>query len=105
MSTEGIAEAPTLMNPRTTEPLLRLSSFRFYAKARAMSRQVLRAYLLRNVIAANAIQFAKQVVAFDIVHTNDGECVKVFFDDGTHEVGDVLIAADGSKSIVGYGYT
>ncbi|KAF8508894.1 hypothetical protein JB92DRAFT_2950268 [Gautieria morchelliformis] len=96
----GVAEAPTLMNPRTAEPLLRLSSFRFYAKARAMSRQVLRAYLLRNVIAANAIQFAKQVVAFDIVHTNDGECVKVFFDDGSHEVGDVLIAADGSKSII-----
>lgn len=101
---KGVAEAPTLVDPRTTEPLIRLSSFRFYAKARAMSRRVLRAYLLQKVIAAHAIQFAKRVVAFDIVYTNNGESVKVFFEDGSHEVGDVLIAADGSKSLVGDGY-
>lgn len=101
--TKGVAEAPTLMDPRTTEPLIRLSSFRFYTKARAMSRRVLRGYLLQKVVAAHSIQFAKRVVAFDIVHTNDGEHVKVFFEDGSHEVGDVLIAADGSKSLVGHG--
>jgi hypothetical protein len=66
-----------------------------------MSRQVLRAYLLRKVVDTNSIQFAKRVVAFDIIHTYEGEYVKVFFEDGSHEVGDVLIAADGSKSLVG----
>ena len=101
----GDAEAPTLLDPRTNVPLLRLSSFRIYAKARAMSRRVLRSYLLRKVVAANVIQFAKRVVAFDIAHTYEGEHVKVFFEDGSHEIGDVLIAADGSKSLVGDGHS
>jgi hypothetical protein len=96
-----LAEAPTIMDPTTTMPLLRLADVKVYAKSRAVSRRVLRAYLLRKVVAKNAIQFAKRVVGFDIVYTDDGERVKVFFDDGTHEVGDVLIAADGSKSQVG----
>ncbi|GJJ11333.1 hypothetical protein Clacol_005565 [Clathrus columnatus] len=94
----GVAEAPTLINPKTAEPLIRLSSFRIYAKARAMSRRVLRAFLLRKVVASNAIQFSKRVVAYDIVYDHDGEHVKIFFDDGTSEVGDILVAADGSKS-------
>ncbi|KAF8586035.1 FAD/NAD(P)-binding domain-containing protein [Ramaria rubella] len=96
----GTAEAPTLMDPKTTQPVLRLSDYRIYAKARAMSRRVLRAQLLQKVIAANAIQFGKRVVAFDIVYANDGEHVKIFFEDGTHETGDILIAADGSKSFI-----
>lgn len=100
LKNKGVAEAPTLMDPRTCQMLLRLSSFRMYARARPMSRRVLRAYLLRKVTAANAIRFAKRVVAFDIVYTNEGEFVKVFFEDGSHEIGDILIAADGSKSLV-----
>lgn len=96
----GLAEAPTLMDPVTTMPLLRLADIKIYSKSKAMARSVLRAYLLRKVIANNAIQFAKRVVGFDIIYTDDGERVKVFFEDGTHEVGDILIAADGSKSRV-----
>lgn len=88
------------MDPKTTEPLLRLSSFRIYAKARAMSRRVLHTFLLRKVVACGAIQFSKRVVAYDVVYDQEGEHVKIFFDDGTFEMGDILVAADGSKSKV-----
>lgn len=98
--TTGVPEAPTLIDPKTAEPLLRFSSFRIYAKARAMSRGVLRAFLLRKVIASNVMRFSRRVVAYDIVYDQEGEHVKIFFDDGTFELGDVLVAADGSKSNV-----
>ncbi|KIJ55269.1 hypothetical protein M422DRAFT_23876 [Sphaerobolus stellatus SS14] len=94
----GVPEAPTVIDPKTGDALIRLSRFRMYAKARAMSRRVLRAYLMRKVVAHKLIQFDKSVVGFDIIHANDGEHVKLFFEDGTYEMGDVLIAADGSKS-------
>ena len=99
-SSNTLETAPSIFTTRF-EQLVDLSKLPSYSKSSAMNRVVLRDMLLEPIKASKRIQYQKEFQSYEIVAGEDGERVKVHFRDGSSDIGDVLIGADGSHSKVG----
>lgn len=92
--------APSIFTTRF-EKLVDLSKMPSYSKSSAMNRAVLRDMLLEPIKANKRIQYKKEFQSYEIVTGDDGgERVKIHFSDGSSDISDVLIGADGSHSKV-----
>lgn len=70
-----------------------------YPKSAPVNRVVLRDALAEEV----DVVYGKAFIRYEVVSgENGGKRIKVFFEDGTEDVGDLLVAADGSGSKVGF---
>lgn len=93
--------APTICNSRF-EPVLDLTQLPGYSKSAAINRVTLRNILLKPLQEAGCVQCEKKLDRYDIVPDSAGnERVVLHFSDGTTDICDILVGADGSKSAVG----
>lgn len=102
MSSNLSSTAPILCTTQF-KVVLDLSQLPTYSRSAAINRVVLRNLLLSPVQKANFVEFEKGFSRFEIVRQDDGrERVKVHFADGSSDLCDVLVGADGSGSKVSH---
>ncbi|KAF4956910.1 hypothetical protein FGADI_3513 [Fusarium gaditjirri] len=91
--------APSICNTKF-QTIVDLSALPTYSKSAAINRVVLRDLLLDPVIAKGRVKFGKRFSHYEIIENgaSGNESVKVNFADGTSELCDILVAADGSGS-------
>ena len=77
-----------------------LGSLLTYPESMPIQRGRLRESLLVQPERRNLLHFSKTVTNYAILREGPSERVQLFFKDGTSTVGDLVIAADGSKSIL-----
>jgi 2-polyprenyl-6-methoxyphenol hydroxylase-like FAD-dependent oxidoreductase len=95
------SEAPIVVN-RNFETVLDLSKFPSYNKSAPISRVVLRDALAEPVATAGKLKYDTKFDKYEILNPNmSNERVRVWFEDGSHDDCDILVAADGSHSKVG----
>lgn len=100
MSSNLSSTAPILCTSQF-KVVLDLSQLPTYSRSAAINRVVLRNLLLAPVQKAEHVEFEKTFSRFEIVRQDDGqERVKVHFADGSTDLCDVLVGADGSGSKV-----
>ncbi|KAL2275011.1 hypothetical protein FJTKL_02557 [Diaporthe vaccinii] len=98
MSSNLASTAPILCTSQF-KVVLDLSQLPSYSRSAAINRVVLRNLLLAPVQQANYVKFEKAFSRFEIIRQDDGlERVKVHFSDGSSDLCDVLVGADGSGS-------
>jgi 2-polyprenyl-6-methoxyphenol hydroxylase-like FAD-dependent oxidoreductase len=98
-----MASAPILYDGVDMSVKSDWSKFPEYTKSAPISRSVLRSVLSAPLKEQGVVRFGKKFVSYEV--RGDGgpdgrEQVVAKFADGTEEVGDVLIAADGASSPV-----
>ncbi|KAF1936127.1 FAD/NAD(P)-binding domain-containing protein [Clathrospora elynae] len=92
------ATAPSIYNTQFDE-ILDLALVPTYSKSAAINRVILRDILLEPIKKSKRIQYRKGFDRYEIVtQKDDMERVKVHFSDGSHDVCDVLVGADGANS-------
>ncbi|USP74860.1 FAD/NAD(P)-binding domain-containing protein [Curvularia clavata] len=92
------ATAPLIYNTKFDE-ILNLTLVPTYTKSAAINRVVLRDLLLEPIKKSERIKYGKGFNRYEIVTQKDGrERVKVCFSDGSHDICDVLVGADGANS-------
>ncbi|KAL5358852.1 hypothetical protein BJX96DRAFT_183382 [Aspergillus floccosus] len=97
-STGSTSTAPTLYNTRF-QPLLDLTRLPSYSRSSAINRVILRNLMMEPVLGQDRVYFNKAFSHYEILPDEHGyERVKVNFTDGTSDVADLLIGADGSGS-------
>ncbi|KAH7205126.1 uncharacterized protein BKA55DRAFT_547290 [Fusarium redolens] len=97
-STSTVQTAPSLYTSRF-EQLADFSKVPSYTKSSAIDRVVLRNLLMEPIKASKRVRYGKELTSYDITTDQEGEeKVKVHFRDGSCDVCDVLIGADGSRS-------
>jgi hypothetical protein len=77
-----------------------LGSLLTYPESMPIQRGRLREVLLTEPQRRNMIHFSKTLKSYQIIRGGPSEQVKLTFEDGTDAIGDLVIAADGSKSIL-----
>jgi 2-polyprenyl-6-methoxyphenol hydroxylase-like FAD-dependent oxidoreductase len=94
----GSASAPILYG-KSMGVFVDLTRLPSYPKSAPVNRVVLRDALAEEV----DVVYGKAFVRYEVVSGENGgkERIKVFFEDWTEDVGDLLVAADGSGSKVG----
>lgn len=92
--------APSIYTTRFEE-VLDLSLLPNYAKSAAINRVVLRDLLLEPIKLSGRMRYGKAFERYEIVATEGGEDrVKVYFQDGSYDICDILVGADGANSKV-----
>ncbi|KAI5845649.1 hypothetical protein DFP73DRAFT_578237 [Morchella snyderi] len=91
----GSASAPILYS-KGMDVLVDLTRLPTYPKSAPVNRVALRDALAEQV----GVMYGKAFVRYEVVGGGNGggERIKVFFEDGTEDMGDLLVAADGSGS-------
>ncbi|SPQ22633.1 273b3885-6612-426d-b74f-c745aea1cba3 [Thermothielavioides terrestris] len=94
--------APALYTSKF-EQLVDFSKVPSYTKSSAINRVVLRDLLMEPVKAAKRVQYRREFSRYEIIRVDEGaEKVKVHFKDGSSDICDVLIGADGSRSRINH---
>jgi 2-polyprenyl-6-methoxyphenol hydroxylase-like FAD-dependent oxidoreductase len=94
------ATAPSVYNTKFQE-IVDLALMANYTKSAAINRVVLRDLLLEPIKKSGGIQYGKGFDRYEIITDKGGkETIRVYFSDGTHDVCDVLVGADGARSKV-----
>lgn len=97
-----MSRAPAVINPITGHLAGCLNDLKVYPKSRAIPRSALKDFLLRKPLAEDAVRLGKKLVDIKTglnTYTGNTE-VTCVFNDGSMDVCDILVAADGSKSVV-----
>ena len=81
-------------------PLLDLTKFPAYTKSAPINRILLLKALSEPVVAANRLQYGKRFSSYQTIQDASGTRVRAVFEDGTSDVCDLLISAEGSRSKV-----
>jgi hypothetical protein len=95
----GSKAAPQICD-RQFRSIFDLGSLLTYPESMPMQRGRLREVLLTEPKRRNMIHFSKVLKSYQIIRGGPSEQVKITFEDGTDAIGDLIIAADGSKSIL-----
>ncbi|KAF4332151.1 FAD dependent oxidoreductase [Fusarium beomiforme] len=96
---EDREKAPTLVDPVTFKPLLRLDQYKWYPKSRALSRLGLRRILLQRLLVEGRVHFNYTFQRYELM-SDEGSGVRVHFEGQDPYDADILIAADGASSRV-----
>jgi 2-polyprenyl-6-methoxyphenol hydroxylase-like FAD-dependent oxidoreductase len=95
-----VPSAPTLYDSQLNT-LLDLTKFPAYSKSAPICRAVLRSFLREPLERQRRVHFGKRFVNYWIVKDDHGHAtVRVSFQDGSEEGCDLLISAEGSRSLV-----
>jgi 2-polyprenyl-6-methoxyphenol hydroxylase-like FAD-dependent oxidoreductase len=97
----GGKAAPQICDPHF-RTIFDLGSLLTYPESMPIQRGRLREVLITEPSRKNIIHFSKVVKSYEILRDGGEEKVKLSFEDGTQEIGDLVIAADGSKSILNH---
>jgi hypothetical protein len=79
-------------------PIFDLGSMLTYPESMPIQRGRLREVLVAEPARRGMIHFSKALKNYEVIGHGDDQQIKVFFEDGSEAVGDLVIAADGSKS-------
>lgn len=82
------------------EPVVDLNAFPNYSTSSAIDRVVLRSFLADPVKEQGCLRYGKAFDRYEIIPSEKADKVRVCFKDGSFEICDVLIGADGSGSQV-----
>jgi 2-polyprenyl-6-methoxyphenol hydroxylase-like FAD-dependent oxidoreductase len=93
------ARAPGLVNPRHFELCMELSRYKAYPSSRPVPRMSLRRALLKSLCAQDRVHFGHKLERFEYLEGSEMG-VKIFFEGDRSTTADILIAADGSGSLV-----
>jgi len=93
----GSKSAPQICD-RHFRSIFDLGRLPTYPESLPIQRGRLREILLIQPERHNMIHFSKVLTNYQIIHNGDRQQIQVFFEDGTDAIGDLVIAADGSKS-------
>lgn len=94
------SDAPVIKNDKF-ETMLDLTIFPTYNKSAPISRVILRNTLAAPIVASGKLKYGKEFDDYEIIEPGTSEeQVRVWFKDGSHDICDILIAADGSHSKV-----
>lgn len=97
-SVDAVETAPSLFTSRF-EQILDLTTLQSYSKSAAINRVVLRDLLMEPLRKAKKVEYRKAFVDYEVVQANGGaDKIKVNFQDGSSDICDLLIGADGSHS-------
>lgn len=96
-----ILSAPILYDTQLNE-LLNLTKFPAYTKSAPINRVVLRDFLRAPLDDAGKVKYEKKFAAFNIVKSPEvgRNRIRVSFADGSTADSDLLISAEGSRSLV-----
>jgi 2-polyprenyl-6-methoxyphenol hydroxylase-like FAD-dependent oxidoreductase len=95
-----VSSAPVLYSPEF-KVRLDMTKFPAYAKSAPIDRVVLANALADPLHDAGKIVYGKRFKRYDFMYDDQGRTkVKVFFEDGTSDIGDLLVSAEGSGSLV-----
>ena len=97
----GSKSAPQICD-RHFNQIFDLGSLLNYPESMPIQRGRLREALLVQPKRRNMIHYSKAVKGYKIIGEGPMEQIKLTFDDGTEAVGDLVIAADGSKSVLNH---
>ena len=97
----GQKSVPTICDSRM-RAIFDLGSIPGYPESYPMARARLRDILLSRPSRAGILHFSKAVAQYIILRDGPTEKVELEFTDGTRETGDLVIAADGSKSTLNH---
>ncbi|KAJ4186452.1 hypothetical protein NW755_007747 [Fusarium falciforme] len=99
-SSRTVNSAPMVCNSRF-ETVIDLTKLPSYSKSFAINRVVLRDILLEPIKRAGRVRYQKRLDRYDIILDERGnERVQVQFSDGSTDVCDILVGADGSGSAI-----
>jgi 2-polyprenyl-6-methoxyphenol hydroxylase-like FAD-dependent oxidoreductase len=97
----GSKAAPQICD-RQFQQIFDLGSLLTYPESMPIQRGRLRVTLLVQLERRDMIHYSKVVESYEIIREGPMEQIKLVFEDGTKVVGDLVIAADGSKSVLNH---
>ncbi|KAF4627829.1 hypothetical protein G7Y89_g10322 [Cudoniella acicularis] len=93
-----ISSAPILYDPNF-HCLLDLTKFPAYTKSAPINRVVLLDFLRQPIIDSGKLHYSKRLTGYETVkRQGKSDTIRVLFDDGTSDEGNLLISAEGSGS-------
>lgn len=96
----GMISSAPIIYGKDFRSILDLTQFPVYSKSAPINRLILRDALAEPVFEAGKLQYNKQFDYYEIVSGPGREQVRVYFQDGSSEMCDLLVGADGSHSKV-----
>jgi len=98
--TGGLLASAPVIHDKSFKVLLDPGQFESYTKSAPINRVLLRDILTDPVFEAGHLHYDKPFQRYEIIEESGRERVRAWFEDGTSDVCDILVGADGSHSRV-----
>ncbi|KAL2829633.1 hypothetical protein BJY01DRAFT_254921 [Aspergillus pseudoustus] len=97
----GVLSSAPILYDTQLRVILDLTKFPAYTKSAPINRVVLRDFLREKLDAASKVKYGKRFVKYEVLKAPGSPgSIRLFFQDGTTFICDVLIAAEGNRSKV-----